>query len=403
MTTATANTILPDGARVPSASPYPLLPSNPGPGDEFEPATDALGELSDELIPVRDKVFGGERLSMDDGRLLFATKDLTGVGALANWLTETRNGNRTTFTFNRHLNYTNVCAYKCMFCAFRRSGDEDDAITMDMDFVTNRIRNEFTDGMKEVHVVGGIHPELPYSYYLDLLRTIKKTRPHLHIKGFTMIELNEIAKQAGKPLDVVVRELKEAGLDSCPGGGAEVLSPRVHKKLYNGKLPPNEWLDAVRVVHAAGLKSNATMLFGHIESLEERLEHLDQIRRLQDETQGFMQFIPLVFHPDNTPLERLGKTTGVDALRTIAISRLMLDNIPHIKAYWIMVGLRIAQIALHYGADDIDGTVVEEHITHDAGATTPQGLTTGRLTALISETGRQPVLRDTLYEDMLAV
>jgi aminodeoxyfutalosine synthase len=290
-----------------------------------------------------------------------------------------------------------------MFCAFRRTGDEDDAITMDMDFVANRIGNEFTDGMKEVHVVGGIHPELPYGYYLDLLRTIKKTRPHLHIKGFTMIELNEIAKQAGKPLPEVVRELMDAGLDSCPGGGAEVLSPRVHKKLYNGKLPPAEWLDAVRVVHAAGLKSNATMLFGHIETTDERLEHMDQIRRLQDETGGFMQFIPLVFHPENTPLQRLGKTTGVDALRTIAISRLMLDNVPHIKAYWVMVGLRIAQIALHFGADDIDGTVVEEHITHDAGATTPQGLTTDRLSTLISETGREAVLRDTLYEELVAV
>ncbi len=402
MSTATATT-LPDGTAVPTASPYPLLPSNPGPTGGFTPSTDALAGLSDELLPIRDKVFAGERLSMDDGRLLFSTPDLTGVGALANWLTETRNGNRTTFTYNRHLNYTNVCAYKCMFCAFRRDGTEDDAITMDMEFVANRISTEFTDGMKEVHVVGGIHPELPYGYYLDLLRTIKATRPHLHVKGFTMIELNEIAKQAQKPLRDVVRELKEAGLDSCPGGGAEVLSPRVHRKLYNGKLPPAEWLEAVRVVHGEGLKSNATMLFGHIETTDERLEHMDQIRRLQDETGGFMQFIPLVFHPENTPLQRLGKTTGVDALRTIAVARLMLDNVPHVKAYWIMVGLKIAQIALHYGADDLDGTVVEEHITHDAGATTPQGLTTERLAELVRETGREPVLRDTLYEELVAV
>ncbi len=404
MSLVTAGPItLRDGTLVPSVSPYPLLPSNQGPQDGFTPVTDALSDLAPELLPIRDKVFAGERLSVEDGQVLFATQDLTGVGALANWLTELRNGNRTTFTFNRHLNYTNVCAYKCMFCAFRRSGHEDDAITMDMDFVANRIGNEFTDGMKEVHVVGGIHPELPYEYYLDLLRTIKKTRPHLHIKGFTMIELNEIAKQADKPLGIVVRELKEAGLDSCPGGGAEVLSERVHRKLYNGKLPPAEWLEAARVVHGAGLKSNATMLFGHIETTDERLDHMDQIRQLQDETSGIMQFIPLVFHPENTPLQRLGKTTGLDALRTIAIARLMLDNIPHVKAYWVMVGLRIAQIALHYGADDIDGTVVEEHITHDAGATTPQGLTTERLGSLIRETGRVPVLRDTLYEDLVTV
>ena len=400
--TTLEQTRLPDGTAVPETSPYPRRPSNPGPTDGFQPSTDGLAGLSDELLPIRDKVFAGERLSLDDGRLLFATEDLTGVGALANWVNETRNGNRTTFTYNRHLNYTNVCEYRCMFCAFRRDGTEDDAVVMDMDFVANKIRTEFTDGMKEVHVVGGIHPGLPYDYYLDLMRTIKATRPHLHIKGFTMIELNQIAEQAGKPLPEVVAELHEAGLDSCPGGGAEVLSERVHRKLYNGKLPPHEWLDAVRVVHAAGLKSNATMLFGHIETTDERLEHMDQIRRLQDETGGFMQFIPLVFHPENTPLQRLGKTTGVDALRTIAVARLMLDNMPHVKTYWIMVGLRMSQIALHYGADDIDGTVVEEHITHDAGATTPQGLTTERLAALIRETGREPVLRDTLYEELVA-
>jgi aminodeoxyfutalosine synthase len=266
--------------------------------------------------------------------------------------------------------------------------------------VRHKLRTEFTDAMQEVHVVGGIHPSLPYEYYLDLLRTIKDERPHLHVKGFTMIELDEIARQAGKPLAEVLVELREAGLDSCPGGGAEVLSPRVHKKIYNGKLPPEQWLETVRVVHAAGLKTNATMLFGHIETTDERLDHMLQLRALQDETGGFMQFIPLVFHPDNTPLQRLGKTTGIDSLRTIAVARLMLDNFPHVKAYWVMTGLKIAQIALHFGADDIDGTVVEEHITHDAGATTPQGLTTEELAGLIREAGRVPARRDTLYQDV---
>jgi len=403
MATASAPALLRDGTAVPQHSPYPRRPSNPGPTGGFRPASDALSALFPELLPIRAKLFAGKRLSLEDGRVLFATPDLTGVGALANWAAETRNGNRATFTYNRHLNYTNVCAYKCMFCAFRRDGDEADAVVMDMDFVRRKIATEFSDGMKEVHVVGGIHPGLPYGYYLDLLRTIKATRPHLHIKGFTMIELNQIASVAGKSLAEVVRELHEAGLDSCPGGGAEVLSRRVHRKLYNGKLPPEEWLAAVRVVHGIGLKSNATMLFGHIETTDERLEHMDQIRRLQDETGGFLQFIPLVFHPDNTPLQRLPKATGVDALRTIAVARLMLDNVPHVKAYWIMLGLRIAQLALHYGADDIDGTVLEEHITHDAGATTPQGLSTERLAALIRETGREPVLRDTLYQELLPV
>jgi aminodeoxyfutalosine synthase len=251
--------------------------------------------------------------------------------------------------------------------------------------------------------VGGIHPGLPYEYYPELLRTIRSERPNLHIKAFTMIELDAMAELAGKPLAEVLADLRAAGLGSCPGGGAEVLSPRVHRKLYREKLPPERWIEACKTVHRAGLHTNATMLFGHIETVEERLDHLLAIRAIQDETHGFLQFIPLVFHPENTPLQRLGKTSGLDALRTIAVSRLMLDNVPHVKAYWIMLGLKIAQIALHYGADDIDGTVEEEHITHDAGGATPQGLTTAQLAALIREAGRQPVLRDTLYTELVAV
>jgi len=382
---------------VPSASPYALAPSNPGPADGFVPHVPRRADLRPELWPIHDKVLAGERLTLEDGRALFATPDLNGLGALANAVAEWRNGNRTTFTYNRHLNYTNVCAYRCMFCAFRRDGDEHDAVVMDMDFVREKLRREFTDGMKEVHVVGGIHPSLPYAYYLDLLRTIKATRPHLHVKGFTMIELDEIARVAGKPIESVLEELKQAGLDSCPGGGAEVLSRRVHRKLYNGKLPPEQWLATVRKVHAAGFKSNATMLFGHIETTDERLDHMIQLRQVQDETGGFMQFIPLVFHPDNTPLERLGKTTGTDALRTIAIARLMLDNVPHVKAYWILMDVPVAQLALSYGADDVDGTVVEEHIYHDAGATTPQVVQRAELIRWIRDAGRVPVERDTLY------
>jgi aminodeoxyfutalosine synthase len=290
-----------------------------------------------------------------------------------------------------------------MFCAFRRDGHEPDAVVMDMDTVRRKLRDEFTDTMKEVHIVGGIHPGLPYGYYPELLRTIRDERPNLHIKAFTMIELDAMSQLAGKPLEEVLADLRAAGLGSCPGGGAEVLSPRVHKKLYREKLPPERWIAACRTVHRTGLHTNATMLFGHIETIEERLDHLLAIRDIQDETGGFLQFIPLVFHPDNTPLARLGKTSGLDALRTIAVARLMLDNVPHVKAYWIMLGLKIAQIALHYGADDIDGTVEEEHITHDAGGATPQGLTTAQLAGLIREAGREPVLRDTLYTELVPV
>lgn len=387
----------------PGLAPFERGPTNPGPEPGFEPRTDDLERLADDLAPLRDKVLAGQRLSFEDGRTLFATDDLHGLAALANYVNETLNGNRATFTFNRHLNYTNKCQYRCMFCAFRRDGDEPDTVVMDMDYVREHLMANFSDGMKEVHVVGGINPDLPFDYYTELLRTIKATRPHLHVKGFTMIELNHLAELAGRPVEWVVEALREAGLDSCPGGGAEVLSPRVHRKLYNGKLPPEEWIATVKKVHRAGLHTNATMLFGHIETTDERLDHMLAIRDVQQETGGFLQFIPLVFHPENTPLQRLGKTTGLDALRTIAVSRLMLDNLPHVKAYWIMLGLRIAQLGLLHGADDIDGTVVEEHITHDAGATTPQGLSTDELAGLIRETGRTPVLRDTLYTELQAV
>ncbi len=384
-------------------APFGRGPTNPGPERGRAPDPGALDGLPAELAPIRARVLAGQRLSREDGRALFATPDLNALGALANFVNETLNGDRATFTYNRHLNYTNVCAYRCMFCAFRRDGDETDAVVMDMDFVRNKLRTEFTDTMKEVHIVGGINPALPFRYYTDLLATIKAERPNLHVKAFTMIELDAMAQVSGLPLERVLAELRAAGLDSCPGGGAEVLSPRVHRKLYREKLPPERWIATCRAVHAAGLHTNATMLFGHIETLDERLDHMLAIRAIQDETGGFLQFIPLLFHPDHTPLERLGKTTGVDALRTIAVARLMLDNVPHVKAYWIMLGQKIAQVALRYGADDIDGTVEEEHITHDAGGATPQGLNTAQLAALIREAGRVPVLRDTLYTELVPV
>lgn len=367
------------------------------------PAAVIPDHLPDELQPLAQKVVASERLSLDDGRLLFSHPDLNAVGALANAVREARHGGVTTFIANRHLNYTNKCEYRCMFCAFRRDGTEADTVVMDMEFVRQKLRKDFPVHVREVHVVGGINPDLPFEYYTDLLATIKDERPDLHIKGFTMIELDHMAELAGLSIEDAVARLRAAGLDSCPGGGAEILSPRVHRKLYNGKLPPERWLSTVRKVHAAGLKTNATMLFGHIETSDERLEHMDAIRLVQDDTGGFMQFIPLVFHPDNTPLSRLGKTTGSDALRTIAVARLMLDNVPYIKAYWVMLGIKIAQLAQWYGADDMDGTVLEEHITHDAGATTPQGLTAAGLAELIREAGRVPVQRDTLYTELLEV
>ena len=244
--------------------PFGRGPTNMGPQPGRAPDPRVLDDLRPDLAPLRDKVLAGERLTRQDGQTLFATRDLNGLGALANFVNESLNGDRTTFTYNRHLNYTNVCAYRCMFCAFRRDGDEADAVVMDMDFVRNKLRTEFTDTMKEVHIVGGINPALPFSYYTELLATIKAERPNLHIKAFTMIELDAMAQVSGLTLEQVLGALRTAGLDSCPGGGAEVLSPRVHRKLYREKLPPERWIATCKAVHRAGLHTNATMLFGHI-------------------------------------------------------------------------------------------------------------------------------------------
>jgi aminodeoxyfutalosine synthase len=328
---------------------------------------------------------------------LFREPNLNLVGALANIVRERKNGNVAYFNRNLHINYTNICNKMCLFCAFDRLPGEEGGYTMHEPEIRERFKRWENAKITEVHMVAGINPKLPFSYYTDLLRTVKRIRPDIHIKAFTMIELAQIAKLAKMSAEETILALKEAGLDSCPGGGCEVLSDRVHKELFRLKLGPQQWLDMQRTVHKCGLRSNATMLYGHIETLEERVEHFLKLRELQDETGGFQTFIPLAFHPDNTELSHLPPTTGFDDLRMVSIARLMLDNFPHIKAFWIDISPKLAQVSLSYGADDMDGTVLEEKITHEAGGLTPQGLTLEELLALIREAGREPVERDTLY------
>ncbi len=345
---------------------------------------------------IATKVFAGERLSTDDGVRLYQA-DLHAVGALANWVREKKHGDLTYFNVNQHINYTNVCNKLCRFCAFQRLPGQEGAYVMKPEEVAEKIEEQLDEPVTEVHMVAGIYPKLPYEYYLDILRAAKAKRPSIHIKAFTMIELMQIARRAKKPLAEVLPELVEAGLGSCPGGGAEVFSDRVRDLGYDKKNTGQEWLDTARAVREAGLRSNCTMLHGHIETIEERVDHHNRLRLLQDETGGFQTYIPLSFHPANTEWSHLPGPSAVDELREIAVSRLLLDNIDHIKAYWIMLSIPVAQMALSFGADDVDGTVVEEKIYHEAGATTPQKVKRNELVQWIRDAGRIPVERDTLY------
>jgi aminodeoxyfutalosine synthase len=349
------------------------------------------------LEPIAQKVLAGERLTAEDGLALFQSHDLLGVGWLANHVREKRHGNICYFNVNRHINPTNVCVAHCKLCAFGRSPDAPGAYTFALDEIYGRAAQGVAEGATEFHIVGGLHPDLPFDYYLELIRGLKQRFPQVHLKAFTMVEVHYYARLSKLSIRDTLLKMKEAGVDSLPGGGAEIFHPRVRRIICDHKVSGTMWLSIASAAHELGMHSNATMLYGHVETLEERVDHLVRLRETQDKTHGFVAFIPLEFHPGNTALEHLPKPTGMDALKTIAVSRLMLDNFDHIKAYWIMLTPRIAQIALGFGANDLDGTVVEEKIYHDAGATTPEGLSRPELERLIRAAGRVPVERDTLY------
>ena len=349
------------------------------------------------LGEIAEKVLASERLSREDGVTLYNCPEIHVVGELANHVRERLHGDLAYFNVNQHINYTNICNKLCRFCAFQRLPGQEGAYVMSPEVVAQKITEQLEQPVTEVHMVAGIYPKLPYEYYLDIVRAAKKARPSIHVKAFTMIELMQIARRAKKPLSEVLPELIEAGLGSCPGGGAEIFADRVHQEGYHLKNTGDQWLDTARIVHEAGLRTNCTMLHGHIETIEERVDHLDRLRLLQDETGGLQTYIPLSFHPENTEWAHLPGPTAIDELRELAVGRLMLDNIPHIKAYWIMLEIPIAQLALSYGADDVDGTVVEERIYHDAGAVTPQEVKRRELMQWIQDAGRVPVERDTLY------
>ncbi len=359
-------------------------------------------KLSDaKLKPIADKVLGGERLSAADGIALYRSRDLLAVGWLANHVREQHHGDVCYYNVNRHINPTNVCVAHCRLCAFGRDPDAPGAYTYALEEIWQRAEQGVRGGATEFHLVGGLHPDLPFEYFLDVIRGLKQRCPGVHLKAFTMVEVGYFSRIAKLGIRDTLLAMKEAGVDSLPGGGAEIFNPRVRKVICDHKTSGRQWLEIARTAHEIGLRSNATMLYGHIETEEERVEHLILLRELQDETHGFVAFIPLAFHPANTALAHIPDPTGYDDLRAIAVARLLLDNFDHIKAYWVMMTPRLAQIALRFGANDLDGTIVEEKIYHDAGAKTAEYTSRTELERLIRAAGRTPVERDTLYRPVI--
>ena len=356
------------------------------------------------LPDIRAKIEAGRRLSFEDGLFLEEHVDLFTLGELANLVRERKNGNVAYYNVNTHLNATNVCVYRCVFCAFRADLKSEKGYVMSDAQILHRAEEAQARGATELHIVGGLHHQLPYEWYLNVVRIVHEHYPRLHLKAYTAVEWDWFARLTGRPTRDILAEFKDAGLGSLPGGGAEIFHPEVRDIICEHKADTDSWLRIHREAHQLGLRSNATMLYGHIEKPLHRIDHLCKLRELQDETGGFQTLIPLAFHPDNTKLGadyKIQKASGIMDLRMIAISRLMLDNFQHIKAYWIMLGIPTAQLALSYGADDIDGTVVHEKIYHDAGSDTPQELTVAELRRLIEEAGRVPVERDTLYHEVI--
>ena len=353
----------------------------------------------DELADLEHKILTGERLSMEDGIRLYQSKNLLAIGRLADAARCAKNGDLVYFIVNRHINHTNVCENLCEFCAFGHEANHPRAYTMTLDQVEEKALASAGEGVSEIHIVGGLNKELKLDYYVEMLRRVRKALPGVKIQSFTAVEIDFLAGLHDMTVTDVLAALMEAGLDSLPGGGAEVFAPRVRELVCPKKISGERWLEIHMAAHGLGMRTNATMLYGHVETIPERVEHLMQLREAQDKTGGFLTFIPLAFHPDNTRLKNRisNTTTGFDDLKALAVARLMLDNFQHIKAFWIMIGPKLAQISLSFGVDDLDGTVVEERIAHDAGAITGQFMAKTELINLIKEAGRVPVERDTLY------
>lgn len=350
---------------------------------------------------IQAKIANQQRISCDDALFLFNSYDLIAIGELAAQVNERKNGQQVFFNVNRHINPTNICVNRCAFCAFSRTTGEIGAYTLTIEDICRRAREAADEGATEVHIVGGLHPDLPFAFYLEALQGIRASAPELHIKAFTAVEIEYFSRITALSIEEVLEQLKAAGLGSMPGGGAEILVESVRQQICPEKISGARWLEIIRLAHRAGLKTNATMLYGHVESPADRVAHMEMLRTVQDETGGFQAFIPLAFQPENSDLKLdIKETSGLDDLKTLAIARIFLDNFDHVKAYWIMLGEKIAQVSLAFGVNDLDGTVVEEKIGHDAGAASPQSLTKEQIIRLIRRADKIPVERDTLYRPL---
>ena len=347
---------------------------------------------------IAQKVTANQRISPEEALLLFGSNDLLAIGELAALANQRKNGGSVFFNVNRHINPTNICVNRCAFCAFSKTAGEEGAYTLALEEICRRARVAQAEGATEVHMVGGLHPDLAFGYYEEVLAAVRRAAPNLHIKAFTAVEVDYFSRISGLSIEQVLERLKSAGLGSMPGGGAEILVEEVRQRICPEKITGQRWLEIIRLAHRAGLKTNATMLYGHVETYADRVAHMAMLRDLQDETRGFQAFIPLAFQPENSDLRLdIKGTSGLDDLKTLAIGRIFLDNFDHVKAYWVMLGEKIAQVALAFGVNDLDGTVVEEKIGHDAGAQSPQSLTKDGIIRLIKKAGKVPVERDTLY------
>lgn len=354
------------------------------------------------LAAIAAKVRDGARLSDADALFLFESEDLLEIGELAAYANARKNGRRVFYNVNRHINYSNICANRCRFCAFRRDSAEAGGYLLGLEEIRSRAEEALRQGATEIHMVGGLHPELPFPFCGEMLRTVKALSTDLHLKAFTAVEIDHFSRISGLSVREVLLSLRESGLDSLPGGGAEIFAPSVRTEICAEKISGDRWLQVMEEAHGCGLRSNATMLYGHLENFSDRVDHLARLRDLQDRTGGFQAFIPLSFQPGNTSLQfgRELRSGGVDDLKTIAVARLYLDNFSNIKAYWVLLGEKIAQVALAFGANDLDGTVVDERIGHEAGAESPRGMTRGEILRLIRRAGREPVERDSLYREI---
>ena len=351
-----------------------------------------------ELRDIHDKVAAGVRITEADALRLFESKDLNAVGAIADLARQRKSGNRASYIVNRYINYSNYCILSCQFCSFARKKRDADGFELSVDQIVAKAREALKLGITELHIVGGLHPSLPFSYYTDMLRALKQLDSRLQLKCFTAIEILHLAWLAKKTVEQTLIELKDAGLASLTGGGAEIFRKEVRSQIAKGKESGEEYLDVHRIWHKLGQRSTCTMLYGHVETLADRVDHLRQLRALQDETHGFVALVPLAYQPEDNNIPVSHPPTGYDSLRTIAVSRIYLDNFDHITAYWVGLGMKLAQVALSYGADDIHGTIIEEHIFHMAGATSPQLQTEADMVKAIREAGRTPVQRNTFYE-----